>query len=184
MRVTLSTLTTDIRIFKLRVMVPRSSLSAASEWAIHACLLLAFLPEGARLPAAKIAEFHELPAAYLAKHLQDLVRAGIVESTAGRRGGFRLARPPSRISVLDIVDAVSDKPLFECTEIRQQGPCAGTPDDHIRPCGIAVVMARAERAWRSELRRASLEEVVASMRHAGSTTTRAAARQWLQVAVR
>jgi Rrf2 family protein len=184
MRVTTVTLTTNIRINKLWVVIPRSSLSAAAEWAIHACLLLAFLPDGARLPAAKIAEFHDLPAAYLAKHLQDLVHAGIVDSTAGRRGGFRLARPPSRITVLDIVDAVSDKPLFECTEIRQQGPCAGTPDDHIRPCGIAVVMGRAERAWRAELRRASLEEVVASMRHAGSTTTRTAARRWLEVTAR
>ena len=147
------------------MVLPRSSLTAATEWAIHACLLLAFLPDGARLPASKVAEFHDLPAAYLAKHLQDLVRAGIVESTAGRRGGFRLARPPAEISVLEIVDAVSDKPLFDCTEIRQQGPCAGPPSDHVRPCGIAVVMGRAERAWRSELHRTSLADIVASMRH-------------------
>jgi Rrf2 family protein len=165
-------------------MAARSSLSAAAEWALHACLLLAFLPDGARLPASKVAEFHDLPAAYLAKHLQDLVRAGVVDSTAGRRGGFRLARAPEDIDVLEIVDAVADKPLFECTEIRQQGPCAGMPADYTRPCGIAVVMARAERAWRDELRRTSLAEVVASMRHAGSAEMRAAAGQWIQLSVR
>ncbi|HEY8475781.1 MAG TPA: Rrf2 family transcriptional regulator [Chloroflexota bacterium] len=37
------------------------------------------------VPVARLAEFHGVPAAYLQKHLQALVRAGILESVAGRR---------------------------------------------------------------------------------------------------
>ena len=43
--------------------------------------------------ATRLAEYHGVPAPYLAKHLQALSRAGIVESSPGPRGGYRLARP-------------------------------------------------------------------------------------------
>ena len=39
------------------------------EWAVHSCVLLATLPSDGALPAAKLAEYHGVPAAYLAKHL-------------------------------------------------------------------------------------------------------------------
>ena len=45
-------------------------LSEGVEWGMHAVVLLAFAPAGSALPAARIAEFHGVPAPYLAKHLQ------------------------------------------------------------------------------------------------------------------
>ena len=45
-------------------------MSDGVEWAIHCCTMLAVLPDGEALPAARLAEFHEVPPAYLAKHLQ------------------------------------------------------------------------------------------------------------------
>ena len=68
-------------------------LSDGVEWALHCCTLLALLPPDRPLPASRLAEFHEVPPAYLAKHLQALSRAGIIESMPGRHGGYRLARP-------------------------------------------------------------------------------------------
>lgn len=56
--------------------------------------------------AARLAAWHDLPAAYLNKQLQALARAGIVTSTPGPRGGFRLARPLDAISLMDVVAAV------------------------------------------------------------------------------
>ena len=47
-----------------------------------------------------------MPPAYLAKHLQALAQAGIVESVAGRKGGYRLRRPAGEITLLEVVDAV------------------------------------------------------------------------------
>src|SRR4051812_50031101 len=65
-------------------------LAEGVEWGVHAVTLLATLPPDAALPAAKLAEFHGVPPAYLAKSLQALARGGIVESVPGRRGGFPL----------------------------------------------------------------------------------------------
>ena len=42
------------------------------EWALHCCTVLALVPPHQVMPAAKLAEFHQVPAAYLAKHLQQL----------------------------------------------------------------------------------------------------------------
>ncbi|MGH6991101.1 MAG: Rrf2 family transcriptional regulator, partial [Stellaceae bacterium] len=53
-------------------------ISDGVEWAVHLCGVLAAAPVGRGLPGAKLAEFHDLPPAYLAKHLQALSRAGIV----------------------------------------------------------------------------------------------------------
>ena len=72
-------------------------MSDGVEWAAHCCTMLAVLPEGECLPAARLAEYNELPTAYLAKHLQALTAAGVTESVPGPRGGFRLARPAAEL---------------------------------------------------------------------------------------
>jgi Rrf2 family protein len=134
------------------------------EWALHSCTFLAVLPPGATLPAARLAEFHGLPPAYLAKHLQALARAGIVDSEPGPRGGYRLARPPDQITMLDVVDAVEGSaPAFRCAEIRQQGPAAVEPGKYRRPCAIARAMWDAEHAWREQLRARTVGEIVGGL---------------------
>ena len=127
-------------------------LSQGVEWSLHCCSVLAAVPAGRSLPAAKLAEYHDIPGPYLAKQLQALSQAGIVESVAGPRGGYRLARRAEEISVLDVVVAVEgDDRAFTCTEIRQRGPAACPPPAYPRPCGIARVMWAAEDAWRQSL---------------------------------
>ena len=139
-------------------------LSDGVEWGIHCCTVLAALPEGTALPAARLAEFHGVPAAYLAKHLQALSRAGILATEPGQRGGYRLARRPAEVSLWDVVAAIEGSaPAFRCTEIRRRGPTA-LPDDHYRrPCGITRAMSRAEQAWRAELQATTLAGILAEM---------------------
>ena len=60
-------------------------LSDGVEWGVHVCVLLATLPDDAALPAAKLAEYHGVPAAYLAKHLQALAGAGVLQTVKGAR---------------------------------------------------------------------------------------------------
>ena len=135
------------------------------EWALHCCGVLGALPQPYTLPAAHLAEYHGVPAAYLAKHLQALSRAGIVESVKGPSGGYRMARPPDEVTVLDVVLAVEGtEPAFTCTEIRQQGPCAvDDPKAYPTPCGIKVAMLQAEKAWRDALAQHTVADLV---RHA------------------
>ena len=62
-------------------------LSDGVEWALHCCTFLATLPPDRPLPAARLAEFHGVPPHYLAKHLQALTLAGVLESVPGPKGG-------------------------------------------------------------------------------------------------
>lgn len=137
-------------------------MSDAVEWSIHCCTLLAALPEEQALPAARMAEYHDVPPAYLAKALQTLAGAGIVESRPGPLGGYRLARAPSAITLLDIVLAVDGQDAaFRCSEIRQRGPGAiEEPGAYRLPCGIARAMWRAEDAWRAELAAITVGDMV------------------------
>ncbi|EQD31292.1 BadM/Rrf2 family transcriptional regulator, partial [mine drainage metagenome] len=81
-------------------------LSEGVEWGLHCALLLAEAPAGMPLPRRVLAEHYGLPEAYLAKHLQALTRAGLLNATPGPNGGFRLARPVGEITVLDVLDAI------------------------------------------------------------------------------
>lgn len=129
------------------------------EQAIHCVAMLAGLPEGGLLSAAALAEFHRVSPSYLLKHLQALSAAGILEALPGPRGGYRAARAPADISLLDIVLAVEGKePAFRCAEIRQRGPMLPRCKPS-RPCEINAAMLRAERAYRDELARVSVADL-------------------------
>ncbi|MFF9149550.1 RrF2 family transcriptional regulator [Streptomyces sp. NPDC014861] len=130
------------------------------EWALHSCLNLAWIGPGRAVTAARLAAYHELPAAYLNKQLQALVRAGILSSVSGPKGGFRLARGLDRITLMDVVTAVEGpEEAFRCAEIRRQGPGAGPAGAYAAECAIAGAMGRAELAWRRELAAQTLDGV-------------------------
>jgi Rrf2 family protein len=56
--------------------------------------------------AREIAEQYDIPIELMAKVLQRLVRAGLLISTQGTRGGYTLGRPASSISVADVIQAI------------------------------------------------------------------------------
>src|ERR1051325_8806636 len=140
-------------------------LSDGVEWALHCCTFLATLPPDRPLPAARLAEFHGVPPHYLAKHLQALTRAGVLESVPGPKGGFKLARPAAEITLFDVVQAVDGAaPAFRCSEIRQRGPatCA-RPGAYRIPCAITTAMRRADDAWKAALQVQSVGDLVAPL---------------------
>ena len=69
----------------------------------------------ARQPYKKISFVHEIsddykiPRSFLAKILQKLVKAKIVRSYRGVKGGFSLARVPKEVSMLDVLEAIEGK---------------------------------------------------------------------------
>ncbi|MFF0448780.1 RrF2 family transcriptional regulator [Streptomyces sp. NPDC004609] len=120
------------------------------EWALHCCVVLTTSSQP--VPAARLAELHDVSGSYLAKQLQALSRAGLVRSTQGKSGGYALTRDPGTITVLDVVEAVAGTgPAFVCTEVRQRGPVAAPASACTLPCTIARAMAAAETAWREVL---------------------------------
>ncbi len=157
-------------------------LSEGVEWTVHCCTLLAVIPEGECLPGSRLAEFHGVAGPYLAKHLQALTRAGILESVPGARGGFRLARPADEITVLDVVEAIDgDQPAFTCTEIRRRGPAGGLPARfYPKPCGIHALMDRADAAWRAELATTTIAQLAVHAAESSAPEAAMKAAQWFQ----
>ncbi len=79
--------------------------SEAASLGLHAALLLARTPDR-RLPVRELAGTLKVSAAHLAKVLQALERAGLVEATRGPAGGFRLTRPAARVSLRQVYEAI------------------------------------------------------------------------------
>ncbi len=82
-------------------------LSKKSDYALIAMKHLAMRPDGgASSSAREISESYDIPLELLAKVLQRLVRARLLVSVQGTRGGYRLARQAPAISVADVIQAV------------------------------------------------------------------------------
>ena len=149
-------------------------LPSSTEWVLHSAATLAQLEPGASASAARLAAYYDLPAPYLAKQLQALVRAGLLTATTGPRGGFRLARPPGEITLLELVEAVDGASSpYECREIRQQGAGALPATDCRDTCVLAAKMADAHAAWRQSLAGTTLADVLAEIPATAPARTRA-----------
>jgi len=94
---------------------------------------------GRWVPLSEICADHHLPRKHLAKIFQVLVRAGLLESARGSRGGFALARPPKRISLLEVIEAVEGRSDGECLLASE---CEGLD---ACPVGRAIGEARTQR---------------------------------------
>jgi Rrf2 family protein len=156
-------------------------LSEGVEWGLHCAVLLAVMPPETALATGRLAEYHGVPVAYLAKHLQAMSRAGILAAGPGRGGGYRLARPPTDISVLDVVEAVDgEDPAFMCLEIRRRGPAAVPAREYRTMCGIHRVMVDADDAWRARLGRTSIADLAAGVAEDASPKMIEKFGTWLQ----
>jgi Rrf2 family protein len=89
----------------------RSSLfSAKTEYACVTLLELALHHGNPNpFPLKSVAEKHGISHRFLVQIVMQLKNAGLVESTRGASGGYRLSRPPEAITLADIV-AIVDPP--------------------------------------------------------------------------
>ena len=81
-------------------------LPKTAEYALRAMVSLGRNPDQAEA-AETLAAATQVPRRYLHKVLQDLRRAQLVHSQAGPGGGYRIARDPKKITILDVVNAVA-----------------------------------------------------------------------------
>ena len=80
-------------------------ISQSVEYALRAVVTIA-QHNGNPCTARQISAITQVPAPYLSKLMQGLVRSGLARSQRGVRGGFVLAREPGELSIWDVVDAV------------------------------------------------------------------------------
>ena len=86
-----------------------------SQTAEYALRVVVFLGALGDKPATtkQIAAATRVPEGYLAKILQSLSRAGLIQSQRGLHGGSMLARSPSRITIYDVVTAIAPLPRIQ-----------------------------------------------------------------------
>jgi Rrf2 family protein len=148
-------------------------LNQGVEWSVHVLLSLAWLDDGRPVPTADLAASYDLPPAYLNKQLQALVRAGLLRSVPGARGGFLLAQRPEDITLMDVVAAIEGREhAFQCTEIRQHGMGEDAPRSSFRRrCAVDAAMRHAELQWRKALASRTIADIRAEADgHAPSAT--------------
>ena len=92
-------------------------LSKGFDYAVRSLVFLARLPEGEPADLRAISLSQGVPHSYLAKVMRSLVRRGLVVSTLGREGGYRLRRPPREITLLEVFTAMEGElRLVECMD--------------------------------------------------------------------
>jgi Rrf2 family protein len=129
----------------------RLELTRRGDYAVRAMLLLAAEPEGGTVSVRRIAESMAIPPQILPSVMRELVRAGLVDVQLGRRGGYRLARPASSISLLEVVEALEGESR-RTTCVLRGGPCGRDGF-----CAVHPAFASAQEAVRAELARATLD---------------------------
>lgn len=88
-------------------------ITVTGEYALRAMAGIARHPQGTYVLAKDLSQSLDIPPNYLSKVLQLLARAGLLESTRGRNGGFRMSRKPTTIFLYDILAAVEPMKRYE-----------------------------------------------------------------------
>ena len=90
----------------------------------------------------------------VSKLLKLLARAGLVSSTRGANGGYRLSRPPQQISAADVIDALEGPvSITECSA--SDGDC-----EHEGVCSVGGAWQRINVAIRQALQDVTLNDLV------------------------
>ena len=129
------------------------SLGRKGDYAVRAMLVLARSYGAGRRKSRQIAATMDIPERYLPQIMAPLVHAGLVNATAGRDGGYELARPPRELSLLEVVE-VAEGAITGDRCLLQGGPCDW---EHI--CPVHHAWARAHDALAKELRRTNFEQL-------------------------
>ena len=100
----------------------RLELTKRGDYAVRAMLELTRGAGNGRLSARRISEAMGIPVRFLPQVLADLQHAGLVEAAPGRSGGYRLARDPASVSLLEVIEAVEGDSRRQSCVLRG-GPC-------------------------------------------------------------
>jgi Rrf2 family protein len=127
-------------------------LTRASSYALHAVVHMANQKKNDPVASHVIAQARGIPDRFLLKVLKPLVSSQVLLSVKGPNGGYRLAKPPNEITMLEILEAV-DGP------IRGAAPSNFTEkDNHLRKRLDEICNQTAE-AIRKQLGKVKISEL-------------------------
>lgn len=129
-------------------------ITSRTEYGLRAAVYLAARGGATPAPLGEIAAAEGIPAPFLERVLARLREAGIVATTRGASGGYRLAREPARVAVADVVTAL-EGPLALVDCLQADGTCARSDG-----CASRVVWRRLDEAITRALEGLSLADLV------------------------
>jgi len=123
-------------------------LTQRSRYALRAMLLIANEPaDGPPVPMSRIADEAKVPRKFLEVILSDLRNAGMVDSTRGKFGGFKLARKPHLISFGEIIRVIEGPlALVPCVSRTAYKRCKDCHDEAACEIRLAMLRVRDETA--------------------------------------
>ena len=140
------------------------SLTRKTDYALVALAALAeTVTEVAPVSARSVAEMYTLPLPQMMNIFKDLQRAGLVRSSRGSRGGYRLAVEPKEIGLLRVIEAIEGPVrLAACCDDDDEGdePCVSC--SVIDRCPITVGTRRLNELMISFLERVTLRDLMES----------------------
>ena len=132
-------------------------LSLRGEYALRALVVLGLNYGGEVVRIQAISDQQNIPKRFLEQILNDLKSAGIVESRRGVAGGYRLSKPPEKISLALVIRHI-EGPLapVSCVSEKFYSRCTCPDEDK---CGIRSVMKEVRDAIVSILEQVSVAEL-------------------------
>ena len=129
-------------------------LTRAGEYGVRCILFLSGNGQGKVVGRKEIAKAMEIPDQFLGKIAQQLARSGFIEIIQGAKGGYRLLLPPGKITLLDVVEAVTGEIFLN--------DCVMRPDSCFRSptCAIHRVWEKAREQLRETLREATFARML------------------------
>jgi Rrf2 family protein len=114
---------------------------------------------GSPVQIASIAESERIPVKFLEAILLDLKGQGLLESRAGKRGGYQLRRPPSTVTLGSVV-RILEGPLapLPCASETAFRPCEECQD--VENCSIRILMRQVRDAVAMVLDNLTLAELI------------------------
>jgi len=132
-------------------------LSKKADYALIAMKHLALRGDRGSSSAREIAGLYDIPIELMAKVLQKLVRRGLLASHQGTRGGYKLARVPTQISVADVIQAI-EGPVTVTACSTEEGQC-----EQFAKCNVRDPLWRVRERILSALGECTIAELAADV---------------------
>lgn len=132
------------------------TITRSTRYALYAAAEMA-LAGSAPVTVTEVARLYGIPSGALAKVFQQLVRAGLAVGTRGVGGGYRLARRPSRITVLDVMK-VFERPRVPGTCVLHDKPGQQCPQSDM--CNLHWLFEEVDELVRCTYESVTLETLV------------------------
>jgi Rrf2 family protein len=135
------------------------TLSKRTQYGLKAMVALGRRSQEGPVLIGTLAREESIPIKFLEGILLDLKTRGLLSSRLGRKGGYQLSRPPSKITIGSIIRLL-EGPLapLPCASETAFQPCEECPDvDH---CATRIIMRRVRDAISGVLDRTTLADVI------------------------